>query len=83
VQKRADLVTSEGAPLVSFHGLRHTAASVGLAHGVPLIAVSQQLGHARVDITAKVYAHLLDDSQLDAFAGAHERRVLREESEDR
>jgi len=29
-----------------------------------------------VDITAKVYAHLLDDSQLDAFAGAHEHRML-------
>jgi hypothetical protein len=41
-----------------------------------LIAVSQQLGHARVDITAQVYAHLLDDSQLDAFASAHEREML-------
>jgi integrase len=75
VQRRAGLVKDE-KPFVSFHGLRHTAASVGLAHGVPLIAVSQQLGHARVDITAKVYAHLLDDSQLDAFASAHERRML-------
>ncbi|MFL5949352.1 MAG: tyrosine-type recombinase/integrase, partial [Gaiellaceae bacterium] len=75
VQRRAGLVKEE-RPLVSLHGLRHTAASVGLAHGVPLIAVSQQLGHARVDITAKVYAHLLDDSQLDAFASAHERRML-------
>lgn len=78
VQRRAGLLTPEGKPLVSFHGLRHTAASVGLARGVPLIAVSRQLGHARVDITAKVYAHLLDDSQLDEFASAHEREVLRE-----
>jgi integrase len=74
VQRRAGLV-NDGKPLVSIHGLRHTAASVGLAQGVPLIAVSQQLGHARVDITAQVYAHLLDDSQLDAFASAHERKV--------
>jgi integrase len=78
VQRRAGLVTTEGKPLISLHGLRHTAASIGLAHGVPLIAVSRQLGHARVDITAKVYAHLLDDSQLDAFANAHERTMLRE-----
>lgn len=86
-QRRAGLVTPEGDPLISFHGLRHTAASIGLAHGVPLITVSQQLGHARVDITAKVYAHLLDDSQLDEFASAHDRRMLRkvlpEESADR
>ncbi|MEZ5099630.1 MAG: tyrosine-type recombinase/integrase [Thermoleophilia bacterium] len=72
VQRRAGLVTDTGRPLVGFHGLRHTAASIGLAGGVPLIAVSRQLGHARVDITAKVYAHLLDDSQLDGFAAAHE-----------
>jgi tRNA(Ile2) C34 agmatinyltransferase TiaS len=26
--------------------------------------------------TAKVYAHLLDDSQLDALASAHERKML-------
>jgi integrase len=78
VLRRAELVDADGSPLVSFHGLRHTAASVGLARGVPLITVSQQLGHARVDITAKVYAHLLDDSQLDAFAGAHENTVLGE-----
>jgi integrase len=77
VLRRAGLVDHEDSPLVSFHGLRHTAASVGLAHGVPLITVSQQLGHARVDITATVYAHLLDDSQLDAFAGAHESRPPR------
>jgi integrase len=75
VQRRAGLV-NDGKPLVSIHGLRHAAAGVGLAQGVPLIAVSQQLGHARVDITAQVYAHLLDDSQLDAFASAHEREMF-------
>lgn len=76
VQRRAGLV-KDGKPLVSFHGLRHTAASVGLAEGVSLIAVSQQLGHARVDITAQVYAHLLDNSQLDAFASAQRARNVR------
>jgi hypothetical protein len=65
----------------SFQGHRHTPTSVGLAHGVPLIAVSQQLGHARVDITAmvhstvKLYAPLLDDSH-DAFNSVHECRML-------
>jgi integrase len=62
VKKSWVYAQARAKPLVSPHGLRHTAASVGLAHGVPLIAVSQQLGHARVDITAKVHAHLLDDS---------------------
>ena len=57
-----------GRPLVTLHGLRHTAGSLMLAAGVPLIVVSRQLGHANPNITAQVYAHLLSDSQLDAAA---------------
>jgi integrase len=52
--------------LVTLHGLRHTAASIMLAAGVPLIVVSRQLGHANPNITATVYAHLVShDEQLD------------------
>lgn len=65
---RVGLTDAGGRPLISFHGLRHTAASVMLARGVPLIVVSRQLGHANPNITAQVYAHLLSDSQLDDAA---------------
>ncbi len=71
---RAGLVDSEGIPLVSPHGLRHTAASLMLAAGVPLIVVSRQLGHANPNITAQVYAHLLGDEQLDQAAACFEDR---------
>ncbi len=54
--------------LVNLHGLRHTAGSIALAAGVPLIVVSRQLGHSNPQITATVYAHLLSDSQLDDVA---------------
>ncbi len=57
-------------PLVTPHGLRHTAASLMLAADVPLIVVSRQLGHANPNVTAQVYAHLLSDSQLDQAADA-------------
>jgi integrase len=53
---------------VNFHGLRHTAASIAFARGVPLIAISRQLGYASV-----ADAHLIDDRQLDAFAEAQRR----------
>lgn len=40
-----------------------------LGAGVPLIVVSRQLGHANPNITAKVYAHLVNrDEQLDSAA---------------
>ena len=67
---RAGLVDADGVPLVTPHGLRHTAASLMLAAGVPLIVVSRQLGHANPNVTAQVYAHLLADSQLDEAAAA-------------
>ncbi len=68
ILERVGLVDGEGDPLITFHGLRHTAASIMLARGVPLIVVSRQLGHANPNITATVYAHLLNDAQLDDAA---------------
>jgi integrase len=68
--RRAGLVDEGGVRLVTPHGLRHTAASLMLAAGVPLIVVSRQLGHANPNVTAQVYAHLLVDSQLDEAAAA-------------
>ena len=65
---RAGLVDASGKPLVSVHGLRHTFASILLSRGVPLIVVSRHLGHADPNITARVYAHLLSDTQLDEAA---------------
>ncbi len=70
--RRCGLVDADGRPLVSFHGLRHSAGSIMLSAGVPLIVVSRQLGHANPQITATVYAHLLGDSELDRAAGVFE-----------
>ena len=70
VLRRAGLVDPDGVPLVTPHGLRHTAASLMLAAGVHPIVVSRQLGHANPNVTAQVYAHLLSDSQLDEAAAA-------------
>jgi integrase len=65
---RAGLADASGRPAVTLHGLRHTCGSILLARGVPLIVVSRHLGHADPNVTAKVYAHLLDDAQLDQAA---------------
>lgn len=71
---RAGLLHDHGEkPLVTPHGLRHSCASVMLAAGVPLIVVARQLGHANPNITAAVYAHLLNDLQLDAAAAPFSR----------
>jgi len=48
-----------GLPPLTPHGLRHLHASLLLAEGVPLPAVSRRLGHADPSITARVYSHVL------------------------
>lgn len=45
-------------PQITFHGLRHTYASMLIAQGIPISEISAQLGHASIDITLRTYAHL-------------------------
>jgi integrase len=42
-----------------FHDLRHTTATLILAHGGTLWEVQKILGHSDPNVTAKVYAHLV------------------------
>jgi len=44
---------------LSFHDLRHTTATLILAHGGTLWEVQNILGHSDPNVTAKVYAHLV------------------------
>jgi integrase len=43
-------------PPIRFHDLRHGAASMAIAAGVPVKSVAEQLGHATAAFTQDVYA---------------------------
>jgi integrase len=60
----------EELPPLSFHGLRHCAASLMLASGADIAVVSKLLGHASVAITADVYGHLVGTIAQKAVDGA-------------
>jgi len=62
-----------GLSSIRFHDLRHTAATLMLADGVPLVTVSKILGHSSPAVTAQIYAHALDESKADAIAGLSQR----------
>ena len=53
---------------IRFHDLRHTHASCLIAAGHSIKAVSRRLGHGLIEITLRVYAHLMpnDDEKLAA-----------------
>ena len=54
-----DLVNEAGVPRIRLHDLRHTNASLALAAGVPMKAVSHRLGHSSMAITADLYTHVI------------------------
>jgi integrase len=53
-------------PRFTIHDLRHTAASLLLAQGVPLRVVMEILGHSQIGVTANFYSHILPEQQIDA-----------------
>ncbi len=55
-----------GLPLIRFHDLRYTHATLLLKAGVPLKVVSERLGHSTPAFTMTVYQHVLPGMQRDA-----------------
>ncbi|MEK7469677.1 MAG: site-specific integrase [Planctomycetota bacterium] len=58
-------IPAEKLPKVTFHTLRHTAASLMVAAGVPIFDVSKILGHATLAMTMR-YAHFAPEAGLSA-----------------
>ena len=55
-----------GLPDIRCHDLRHTAATLQLAAGVPLATISRTLGHSSLAITADLYAAVTPDLRREA-----------------
>lgn len=56
-----------GVTGVTFHGLRHTAASYMIKNNVPITTVSGVLGHANTSTTLNIYSHMLEDTKKEAI----------------
>lgn len=53
-------------PLIRFHDLRHTHATIMLQLGEHPKIVSERLGHANIGITMDLYSHVLPNMQKEA-----------------
>jgi integrase len=51
------LLSLAGLPRIRFHDLRHTAATLMINHGVPIIVISKMLGHSKPSVTLDFYGH--------------------------
>ena len=63
---------------ITLYSLQHTAASVLLAGGVHVKAVSERLGHASTAFTMDTHIHSLPTGQEQAAAKLEERCKARE-----
>ena len=55
-------------PLIPFHGLRHTSATVLIANHADIKTVQNRLGHAEASTTMNIYAHALQETDKKAAA---------------
>jgi integrase len=60
------LLTKAGLPNIRFHDLRHSAASLMLAQGIPLRSIQDILGHSSIALTANLYAHVGEQLRREA-----------------
>jgi integrase len=68
---RAACARARIEPRISFHGLRHSWASLAVMGGVPLLIVARNLGHSSTVMVEKHYGHLAESYVTEAIrAGA-------------
>ncbi len=60
------LKSNSDLPMIRFHDLRHTNASLMLASGVDMKTISERLGHSQIGITMNLYAHVSIEMQKEA-----------------
>lgn len=58
------VLKKNGLRRIRFHDLRHSCASLLLAHGVNLKQIQEWLGHSNIATTGDIYAHLDVESKV-------------------
>jgi integrase len=60
------ILEKAGLPIIRFHDLRHSCASLLLSLGVHPKIVQELLGHSQISITLDTYSHVLPSLQKEA-----------------
>ena len=60
-----NLLKENELPLIRFHDLRHSHASLLLKEKVQMKAISERLGHSNVNITMNLYSHIYEETNRE------------------
>jgi integrase len=66
ISKQFRTATKAAGLNITFHGLRHTHASLMLSAGADLKVTSARLGHSSISITADLYTHVASEQDRKA-----------------
>lgn len=66
ILKRYNDSHEDQLPMIPFHGLRHTSATLLIAAKQDVRSVSSRLGHAQTSTTMNIYAHALQEADQRA-----------------
>lgn len=61
-------IKKNGLAPITFHGLRHTFASMANNARVPMYQISRAMGHSNPNITQRIYTHLFDQTHGEVLA---------------
>ncbi|GAC1504657.1 MAG: hypothetical protein NVS2B12_17590 [Ktedonobacteraceae bacterium] len=59
------ILETAGLPVIRFHDLRHSAATILLSMGVNPKVIQERLGHANITITLGRYSHVTESMQSE------------------
>lgn len=59
------ILRKNNLPIIRFHDLRHTHASLLLKEGKQAKAISDRLGHSTISTTLNIYAHVYEETSRD------------------
>ena len=62
------ILIDNSLPMIRFHDLRHTNATLMLRSAVPAKIVSSMLGHSNISVTLDTYSHVITEMQAPAIA---------------
>lgn len=63
--EKVNLKTGDKLPVITFHGLRHTHASILYDSGASSHEISKRLRHSRVSTTDDIYIHMTEQKKKD------------------
>lgn len=61
------LIKLSGVKRIRIHDIRHSHATILINSGMNIVAVSRRLGHTDINMTLKVYTHLLQNTNKEVI----------------